>query len=242
MQPKEILSTTNFIRSFFITAVIGVLPTNSFAQATTFQINIPNMTFVPRQAAILIDTEVIWTNNSSGTHTVTFNQALARLPGSVKLPVGVEPFDSGAVRAGQTFRRVFTIAGEYKYFCRPHETMGHLGDLVVIASQPTATVPALPERPVGPDAPAASQTMDTLHAFESQEVKWVNAALSEATITVLSDSRVDENGQPLVLVPPHLITSGTEFTHVFDLPENAIATVSLVDGRTFTHAVRIWGK
>lgn len=212
------------------------------AQTPTFRIDIPNMSFAPKQAAIEVGTEVTWTNSSTGIHTVTFNQALARLPDSAKVPVGVDPFDSGPVRAGQTFKKVFTIAGEYKYFCRPHETMGHLGELVVIAAQPAAVIPALPEPPADPEAPVVVQAIATLHGFSAQEVKWVNAAASAATIVVTSASRNDEQGAPLVLIPAFTLAPGAELPHTFEIAENAVATISLEDGRSFTHSVKIWSR
>lgn len=47
------------------------------------------------------------------------------------LPNGAQPWDSGMINPGQTYRRTFTVAGQYSYFCIPHESMGMVGKIVV---------------------------------------------------------------------------------------------------------------
>lgn len=102
------------------------------------EVSIVAMAFVPADLEICVGQVVRWTNNEPANvprpmrHTVTADPSLAFDPAHVTLPVGVEPFDSGALLPGQTFERTFDVAGEYNYICRPHERMGHLGRLVVV--------------------------------------------------------------------------------------------------------------
>lgn len=107
------------------------------------EIAIQDMKFVPAEVEVCVGQLVRWTSNESPTaqpiirHTVTFNPAQARNPVNVVLPEGVEPFGSGAIAPTQTFEHEFTVVGEYKYICRPHEAMGHLGKIIVV--DPSAT-------------------------------------------------------------------------------------------------------
>jgi len=49
----------------------------------------------------------------------------------VKLPAGVQPFDSGYLQPGQTYSRVFTVPGIYRYVCTLHEGNGMKGVVIV---------------------------------------------------------------------------------------------------------------
>src|SRR5690606_37858162 len=70
-------------------------------------------------------------NASSMVHTATADPALAANPDNVQLPAGAEPFDSGFLTAGQRFSYTFTVAGEYRYVCLPHEFAGMIGTITV---------------------------------------------------------------------------------------------------------------
>lgn len=102
------------------------------------EIAIKDMKFVPAEVEVCVGQTVRWTSqeNPDATplirHTVTFNPAQARVAGNVVLPEGVEPFGSGAIAPTQTYEHEFTVLGEYKYICRPHEAMGHLGKITVV--------------------------------------------------------------------------------------------------------------
>jgi plastocyanin len=54
-------------------------------------------------------------------------------PASVKMPMGVAPFDSGTIASGGSWSRRFDVPGEYRYCCVPHEFVGMVGTLVVEA-------------------------------------------------------------------------------------------------------------
>lgn len=90
------------------------------------------LNFAPRQTTIRVGDTVEWRNVSPMEHTVTADPARARNPAHVRLPPGAESFHSGTIQPGQTYRRTFTVAGEYRYFCIPHEEQGMVGTLTVL--------------------------------------------------------------------------------------------------------------
>jgi plastocyanin len=65
-------------------------------------------------------------------HHATSDPSLAIKPAEVTNPPGAEPFDSGFLRPGETFRHIFTVPGEYKYTCVVHEAKGMIGTIVVV--------------------------------------------------------------------------------------------------------------
>ena len=90
-----------------------------------------SMRFVPAEVRITVGQSVVWMNISSLVHTVTADPALAKNSADAQLPKGAQPFNSGNVVPGQTFRHVFDVPGTYRYFCIPHEGMGMVGTVIV---------------------------------------------------------------------------------------------------------------
>jgi plastocyanin len=103
------------------------------AHAAAFEVGIdPALAkFEPETISIKVGDTVTWTNNQLVTHTVTCDPAKSKFPGSVLLPEGAAPFDSGDMEQDDTFQHQFTVAGEYRYFCIPHEDMKMIGTVVV---------------------------------------------------------------------------------------------------------------
>jgi plastocyanin len=88
--------------------------------------------FGPAEVTVHVGETVEWRNGSIETHTVTDDPTVARTAADAELPPGAEAFDSGLLRPGQTFRHTFTVAGRYRYFCRPHETHGMVATVLVV--------------------------------------------------------------------------------------------------------------
>ena len=98
-------------------------------------VTMTNFDYEPRQVRIAAGESVEWRNKSivSG-HTVTCDPSKARdAAAHVALPAGAEPFDSGKVKAKGAYRHTFTVPGRYRYFCIPHERMGMVGEVEVVA-------------------------------------------------------------------------------------------------------------
>ena len=91
----------------------GPIP-KTIAQAQIFRISIKNFSFnslssgKPVVGKLPLSEEIIWTNNDSMPHTVTFDD------GSL---------DSGSIGPGETFRFFFTKSGTYSYHCSFHPNM-----------------------------------------------------------------------------------------------------------------------
>jgi plastocyanin len=79
--------------------------------------------------------KVVWRNSSQAIHNVVDDAGKALTVTDVKLPSGVNPFDSGLLQPGQTFSRVFTVPGVYRYVCTLHEANGMKG-VVIVRSLP----------------------------------------------------------------------------------------------------------
>lgn len=133
------------IRSFALVSTLAAAAClgSAAAQAAcdpsqVLEIEIRNMAFVPAVAEACVGQTIRWTNNEPTnvprpmSHTVTADPAVAQRPESVLLPEGATAFDSGRLTPGQSFEIVLTVPGEYRYFCRPHELMGHLGSITVV--------------------------------------------------------------------------------------------------------------
>jgi plastocyanin len=88
--------------------------------------------FEPRSVSIHAGEAVLWHNGSLIWHTVTADPAQAKRPEDVALPAGAAAFDSDKVPAGDSYRQVFAVPGTYRYFCRPHELKGMVGEVVVL--------------------------------------------------------------------------------------------------------------
>lgn len=89
--------------------------------------------FSPASVTIHVGEAVRWRNASNGvTHTATADPAKAQDPADVGLPAGAAAFDSGALTPGTEYEHTFAVAGTYRYFCRPHETLGMLGTVTVL--------------------------------------------------------------------------------------------------------------
>ena len=76
------------------------------------KISIENFTFTPQQLTIPVGTMVIWTNNDTVLHDVTF-----------------EKFGSKKLSNGETFNHIFAAKGTYSYVCTIHPSMK--GEVIV---------------------------------------------------------------------------------------------------------------
>jgi plastocyanin len=89
------------------------------------------LTFTPDTVRIRVGETVRWTNGSALLHTVTLDPSKATNAASVSMPAGASTFDSGNIEPGATFDHTFTVPGEYKYVCIPHEAAAMVGWVIV---------------------------------------------------------------------------------------------------------------
>lgn len=119
------------MKNFLVHAAVVALFAAAAAQAEVHKVDIVGFTFRPAQIVIAQGDTVVFTNTSTGRHTVTDDPSLVANPASVVLPEGAEAFHSGTMAPGATFTHDFTVAGSYQYVCLPHERMGMKGQIVV---------------------------------------------------------------------------------------------------------------
>jgi plastocyanin len=99
-------------------------------QTATVSMNDQNR-FDPASITITKGSTVEWKNTSTTQHTITCDPSKAAAPADSALPTGAEAFDSGPLDPGKSFTHVFTVAGDYAYFCAPHEALGMVGKIKV---------------------------------------------------------------------------------------------------------------
>ncbi len=87
--------------------------------------------FDPATVTIPRGGTVTWSNTSTMAHSATDDPAKAANKANAQLPPGAQPWDSGLLNPGQTWSHTFDVAGTYKYFCVPHESLGMVGTINV---------------------------------------------------------------------------------------------------------------
>lgn len=87
--------------------------------------------FEPRNLQINAG-DVIRFEVKEGLHTVTAYHPDNRR--ELRIPAEAESFDSGPLQAGSAWFLQLKHPGNYDYFCRPHEKLGHVGQAVVVPS------------------------------------------------------------------------------------------------------------
>jgi len=94
-------------------------------------VGMTDMGFVPAAITVNAGDKVVWKNSSTVIHNVVDDASKALSVVDVKLPSGVRPFDSGMLQPGQSYSRVFTEPGVYRYVCTLHEGSGMKGVVIV---------------------------------------------------------------------------------------------------------------
>ncbi len=90
-----------------------------------------DLRFVPENLAISVGDTVVWIIEGALPHTSTDKPGSAGVDEHNILPEGAEPWDSGLLDPGETYRTVLTVAGNYTYVCLIHEAGGMIGRLTV---------------------------------------------------------------------------------------------------------------
>lgn len=124
--------TRNLVGGAILALVAGVVFAGGGRADTVARVTMTNqLRFEPASVTIEAGDAVMFDNTSMLMHTVTADPDEATIAGSVRLPEGARPFDSGRLKPGQTFRHTFTTPGHYSYFCQPHEGAKMRGEIIV---------------------------------------------------------------------------------------------------------------
>lgn len=103
--------------------------------ANTGTVSMSDMAFIPATITVSVGEKVVWKNSSQVFHNVVDDSSKALSKMDVSLPSGGKAFDSGLLQPSQTFSRVFTVPGVYRYVCTLHEGNGMKG-VVIVRSVP----------------------------------------------------------------------------------------------------------
>jgi plastocyanin len=122
--------------AFLILTVSGLhAQNNQSAEADTVTIRIvgsmEDSRFVPAEVDIQKG-DLLRFVVEEGVHTVTAYHPDNRR--GLGIPKSAVSFDSDLLQKGQEWFYRPNITGEYNYFCRPHERMGHKGKFTVRSS------------------------------------------------------------------------------------------------------------
>ncbi|MFZ0994364.1 MAG: plastocyanin/azurin family copper-binding protein [Candidatus Dormiibacterota bacterium] len=90
-----------------------------------------SLKFVPASACLKAGGTVTWKSTSDITHTTTDEPSLAAVASDVALPKGATGWNH-VLAAGASFSLKLSVAGTYKYFCIPHETLGMVASITVV--------------------------------------------------------------------------------------------------------------
>ncbi|HVB54801.1 MAG TPA: plastocyanin/azurin family copper-binding protein [Candidatus Acidoferrales bacterium] len=91
-----------------------------------------NLKFTPDTACLKVGGTVTWKNTGAIAHTTTDTPSLAAKASDSVLPAGATAWNH-PLSAGASWSLKLTVAGTYKYFCIPHETLGMLGSITVVS-------------------------------------------------------------------------------------------------------------
>ncbi|HET8629358.1 MAG TPA: plastocyanin/azurin family copper-binding protein [Thermomicrobiales bacterium] len=105
---------------------------NAGAKATTIQMSTGSM-YSPAKVTVAKGSTVTWVNADTTTHTATDDPSKASKKEDAVLPSGAQPWDSGNIDPGGRWSHTFDVAGDYTYFCIPHEADGMIGHITVTA-------------------------------------------------------------------------------------------------------------
>lgn len=95
----------------------------------TALVRIVDNAYEPATLTVPVGTEVRWRNDGTLSHTVTTEAV--EIAGEPAIPPGAAAWDSGEVRPGATFARVFDTVGTYVYWCEDHRDEEMIGTIRV---------------------------------------------------------------------------------------------------------------
>lgn len=137
MERRRYLVAAGATASLSLGGCLGLTP----EEDASFDVGMAPASFDPAEITVDVGDEVLWKNTGSRTHTVTAYED--------GIPEGAAFFASGSyesedaartawkenldggIGADEEFTHTFEVAGEFQYFCIPHEKGGMRGTVVV---------------------------------------------------------------------------------------------------------------
>ncbi len=116
--------------------------------------------FVPASACLKAGGTITWKNVGDITHTTTDDVSLAAKASDAALPTGATSWNH-TLPGGASWSLKLTVAGTYKYFCIPHETLGMVASITVVSasSSQSSSSPGTSTSSSGCSAASAQSTI-----------------------------------------------------------------------------------
>jgi len=130
-----------YLRGVVGASAVGLSGCLSVSGNAEYDIGMTMHAFDPAAITVSVGDTVVWRNTSAHAHTVTAYGP--QLPEDASFFASGDFADTQSARAawndgtdgslyqGDTFEHTFEVAGEYPYFCIPHERNGMTGTVVV---------------------------------------------------------------------------------------------------------------
>jgi plastocyanin len=118
MRCKRALLGFALIVAVFVGGCGGDGEDKSAKAASDAAVTMKLIAFRPDSITVKAGSNVTWTQQDPGVHTVTSGTVVQGTGGVTEMPNGT--FDSGDLGTGKTFSFTFAAAGTYTYFCHVH--------------------------------------------------------------------------------------------------------------------------
>ena len=174
-------------------ALLAASPYSAPARAAVSGVDEGTSSFSPKRVEIALNDKVVWTNRSSATHTVTFDDG-------TDLHSACDPkaiLRVGCQGPGATAERKFGAAGTDQYYCKFHGGRGGAGMsgvVVVLGTSTSATSPASTTTTT-----KASTTSTTVKASSSTTT--TTRPLAPSSTVATSSTTTTTSGSTSVLLP-----------------------------------------
>jgi plastocyanin/peptidoglycan hydrolase-like protein with peptidoglycan-binding domain len=183
---KVVLSTGSHSTFTTVSVSGATLPnTQPLAQVV---VHMANIAYAPANLSVSPGTTVVWTNDDSVQHTVTFNSGL---------------IDSGPINPGQSFSTLFTQSGTFPYYCKLHGAPGSGMNGAITVSTTAAPVNAATTAPTpvgyGPltvtlgTAMQVTATFDTKGSCDAYELDWGDDSTNNTRFQSSTNCTTSEN-------------------------------------------------
>ena len=105
-----------------------------------FDVGMGDSVFEPRDITVSVGDTIVWKNTSGRAHTVTAYDTGVPEDGAYFASGGFDDEQAardawargaGGIVSGDTYEHTFETAGEFQYFCIPHERQAMTGSVVV---------------------------------------------------------------------------------------------------------------
>jgi plastocyanin len=130
-----------YLRGVAGVSVIGLSGCLSASGGSEYDIGMSIHAFEPQRFTVDVGDTVVWRNTSAHAHTITaFEETLPAeaiffssgdFENEQSAREAWSDGTAGSLYQGDTFSHTFEVAGEYPYFCIPHERNGMVGTIIV---------------------------------------------------------------------------------------------------------------